>query len=400
MLTLANTIHNVEGKYAGRKVYPNLYTYVVAPASAGKGRLVLVRYLVQPIHDKLRETNKAEWEEYRVNMAQYKQSHNSDMAMPSTPPQRMFIIPANCSATAMYQILSDNNGVGFMIETEGDTLANSFLTDHGNYSDGLRKIFHNEPLSYMRRTHQEYVELLNPRLSSLLSGTPGQVRRLIPDAENGLFSRFMYYNLELSMEWNDVFSDTGEMSLYEEFVEIGKLWYVVYQKLSNQGQIRFSLTPEQQKEFNARFEQLQHDYVRRCGVGFISVVRRMGLIVFRIAMNLTLMRCLEYGDAGNEMICEDRDFHTALIIGSSMLDHAVKLYLTMPRTEVSAQLGYRQKEADRKKAVYQELPDTFQLKDAIRIGQTHGLSLSTVKRWLKSPQFTSPSYGKYCKSSK
>ena len=66
------------------------------------------------------------------------------MEKPVPPPLRMHIIPANTSATAMCKILYDNGGVGFMMETEGDTLTNTLLSDHGNYSDVMRKSFHNE----------------------------------------------------------------------------------------------------------------------------------------------------------------------------------------------------------------------------------------------------------------
>lgn len=59
----------------------------------------------------------------------------------------MLIIPANSSATSVYQILSDNGGNALMLETEGDTLANVFASDYGNFSDGLRKVFHHEPIS-------------------------------------------------------------------------------------------------------------------------------------------------------------------------------------------------------------------------------------------------------------
>ena len=57
---IASTVNNVSGLYGGRKVFPNLFAYVVAPASAGKGLLALIRCLVQPIHDQLREQNKLE----------------------------------------------------------------------------------------------------------------------------------------------------------------------------------------------------------------------------------------------------------------------------------------------------------------------------------------------------
>jgi hypothetical protein len=39
--------------------------------------------------------------------------------------------------------------------------------------------------------HKQFLQTL--RLSALLSGTPKQVSALIPNAENGLFSRFIFY---------------------------------------------------------------------------------------------------------------------------------------------------------------------------------------------------------------
>lgn len=47
-------IPNVFGIYDGLTVYPNLFFFLTARASSGKGRLGLCRYLVDPIHDHLR----------------------------------------------------------------------------------------------------------------------------------------------------------------------------------------------------------------------------------------------------------------------------------------------------------------------------------------------------------
>ena len=92
------------------------------------------------------------------------------------------------------------------------------------YSDVMRKSFHNESISYLRKTNNEYVEVLESQLSALLSGTPGQVRRLIPDPENGLFSRFMYYHLPMKPDWNDVFADSLDVSLDDTYADLCVLW--------------------------------------------------------------------------------------------------------------------------------------------------------------------------------
>ena len=148
---------HIYGVYDKRIVYPNLFLFVTAKASSGKGRLTLCRYLVEPIHDRLREINEAEMMDYKHKLAEYNAAGKKkvNMEKPEEPPMRMLFIPANSSATAVYQVLNDNDGEGLMFETEGDTLANTFGSDYGNFSDGFRKAFHHETISYIRRKDRE-----------------------------------------------------------------------------------------------------------------------------------------------------------------------------------------------------------------------------------------------------
>jgi hypothetical protein len=174
IVALSACLPNVWGIYGDRQVYPNLYLFVAAPASAGKGRLTLCRRLVQPIHKQFKAAYDEQMTKYRKARSDYERKKKRDPTLdpPEEPTRRTLIIPANSSATRVYQILSENGGGGLMFETEGDTLANVFASDYGNYSDGFRKAFHHEPISYTRRKDKEYVELLQPRLSAVLSGTP------------------------------------------------------------------------------------------------------------------------------------------------------------------------------------------------------------------------------------
>lgn len=84
----------------------------------------------------------------------------------------MLFIPANSSAKGTFELLFQNEGSGLIFETEGDTLAQTFKSEHGNYSDGFRNAFHHETISYYRRTDSEYVEIPSPRISTVLTGTP------------------------------------------------------------------------------------------------------------------------------------------------------------------------------------------------------------------------------------
>ena len=107
---------------------------------------------------------------------------------------------------------------------------------------------------------------------------------------------------------------------------------------------------------------------------------------------------MEFADESAEFICEDADFSVALTIGDILLEHSAKFYLTFPQDTHNGTYSYKQQEEERKRKAYQELPDTFQTKEAVAIGKRHGLSERTVKRWLKTSLFTSLSYGKYSKS--
>ncbi|MBQ7772713.1 MAG: DUF3987 domain-containing protein [Bacteroidales bacterium] len=153
----------IEGIYDRRTVRPNLFTFITARASSGKGRLTLCRNLIDPIHNQLRNLNIAEREEYKAKMNEYNAAKNKKaLQKPEEPPLRLLLIPANSSATAVYQTLNENNGIGLIFETKGDTLANTFNSDYGNYSDGFRKAFHHESISYIRRKDKEYVSIPNP----------------------------------------------------------------------------------------------------------------------------------------------------------------------------------------------------------------------------------------------
>ncbi|HNX89987.1 MAG TPA: DUF3987 domain-containing protein, partial [Paludibacteraceae bacterium] len=175
-----------------------------------------------------------------------------------------------------------------MFETEGDALALTFKSEHGNYSDGFRKAFHHETISYNRRKDREFVEIQNPRLSALLSGTPKQVSALIPSAENGLFSRFIFYFMNVRPVWNDVFANSSDQTLDSYFNHLGMQFFDLYKHLEYQSEpIRFCLTSGQQQAFNAYFAQTQNQYLCLYGADYLATVRRLGLITFRMAMILT-----------------------------------------------------------------------------------------------------------------
>jgi hypothetical protein len=334
LVAISPCLPNIYGIYAERKVYPNLFLFVTAQASAGKGRLTLCKELIYPIHSELIEQNKAAFEEYQRQLNDYTLSSKTDkkeMERLQEPPVKMLIIPANNSATGLFQNLNDNQGIGLLFETEGDTLAQTFKSEHGNYSDGFRKAFHHETISYNRRKDREYVELETPRLSALLSGTPKQVSTLIPNAENGLFSRFMFYYMNIKPEWKDVFAGDTSQTLDDYFRHLGNQFFDFYKILQHQAEpLRFCLTATQQQAFNAYFSQAQKQYLYLCGLDYLATVRRLGLITFRVAMILTALRIMDSGHIATPMICSDNDFNASLEIVKTLIQHAAKVYDALP----------------------------------------------------------------------
>ena len=325
-------IPNVSGIYGRREVFSNLFLFVSAKASAGKGRLSLCRHLIDPIHRQLRERSASLRQQYEKDLVNYALNKKNGADAPKEPPFLTLFIPANSSATVVYQTLAENDGVGIIFETEGDTLANSFESDFGNYSDGFRKAFHHEPITYLRKKDHEYVELTKPKFSALLSGTPQQIAKLIPCTENGLFSRFIFYSMDVGLQWNDVFDTKGTTTDDEQFALIGADFYNFYQTLAA-NKIRFSLTAEQQQKFNDFFAATQLEYAVLFGDDIIASVRRLGLIQFRIAMIFSVLRLIdEDKPLPINIVCNDDDFSASAEIVRVLLQHTATIYQTIPGT--------------------------------------------------------------------
>ncbi len=381
LVTLSACLPNVYGIYAQKKVGANLYLFVSAQASAGKGRLPFCRKLVEPIHKSLRENSTKERDRYEAELAEYAISKrdNPSMEKPKEPPFRMLIIPANNSSTGVFQILNDNNGVGLMFETEGDTLSQTFKSDYGNYSDGFRQAFHHETISYNRRQNREYVEIERPQLSAVLSGTPGQIATLIPSAENGLFSRFIFYYMNIRPVWINVFSGSNEQPLDDYFEHLGQKFFEFYKLLEAQPEpIRFSLTSSQQDDFNKSFDQTQTKAICIQGVDYVASIRRLGLITFRIAMILTTIRLMDSSDFRTPLICSDEDYRTAMEIAKVLNVHASTVYDQLPTNKTTVKLP------NLKQQFYDNLPDEFNRQTYLECSAKLGIVPKTAEKQITS----------------
>lgn len=383
IVSLSACFPKLFGIYDGKKVFANLYLFITAQASAGKGRLVHCKQLVQPVHKHYREQARQLKLQHDMQLMDYNEKKGKDPSAekPGKPPEKMLFIPANNSTTGVFQLLFDNEGRGLIFETEGDTLSQAFKSDYGNYSDGFRKAFHHETISYYRRTDRENVEIEKPCLSTVLSGTPKQVAALIPNAENGLFSRFMFYFMNVKPIWKDVFSFSNDNGLDDYYNSLGEIFFRLYQSLEANPDIQFCLTTDQQHQFNTFFEQVQETYITLKGLDYMATVRRLGLIGFRIAMILSALRIIETGEITTRLICEERDFEIAITIVKVLVKHAAKVFSELPE---AVQLPKRK---NQKEKFLEALPKEFSRQDYLKVAVSVNIPEKTAEGYI----------GEFCK---
>lgn len=379
LVTLSVAFPKLIGKYGDNPVNTNLFIFISAKASAGKGILIHCRKLVEPIHLALRNQAKIMKQQFEVDMQEYNANKGKDAntEKPQKPPQKMLFIPANNSATGFLEILGDSDKRGLIFETEGDTLAKAFKSDYGDFSDGFRNAFQHEPISYYRRTDKEYVEIDRPCLSALLSGTPKQITTLIPNAENGLFSRFMFYVMNMKLIWKDVFASKTENGLDVHFEKLGNEFFSLYQTLQANPDVHFSLTPSQQLQFNQFFEKMQTLYVNIQEEEIISSVRRLGLIAFRIMMIFSALRIMEDGNIEQTIYCNDTDFQNTLDMITILVKHSSYVYSQI------AQETYKPKPKHKKEQFLENLPYHFNRQTYVATALSLGITDKSAQRYIK-----------------
>ena len=355
LVAISACLPKVSGIYDGKRVYANLFLFITAQASAGKGRLVHCRQLVNPVHKEFREQAKVHKQHYELELAEYNANKGKieGIEKPAKPPEKMLFIPANNSSTGAYQLLGDSDGKGLIFETEGDTLAHAFKSDYGNYSDGFRKAFHHETISYYRRTDREYVDIESPCLSTVLSGTPKQVSALIPNAENGLFSRFIFYYMNVRPVWKNVFASQTTNGLDDYFDALGNDFFTLYSSLKMSQDVQFFLTADQQDQFNKFFGEVQEKYMSIQGIDYMATIRRLGLIAYRFCMIFSALRIMETGETSSKMICEERDFQNALAMIRVLIKHSSKVFSELPEDTP------KPKRLNRKEKFLSQLPKHF-----------------------------------------
>ena len=391
---------NVCFSYGGKYYSPTLQTFIIAPPASGKGALGFTRCYVEPIHREVRRQVEARMKAYRQEKAAYDVlgKERSRVEPPRMPVNKLFIIPANNTGTGILQNLIDSDGTGLIFEPEADTVSSAIGSDYGHWSDTLRKVFDHDPVAYNRRTDHEYREVERTYLSVLLSGTPAQVQPLIPSAENGLFSRQLFYYMPAAGQWQSQF-DRNDLPVEEVFRQLGKDWKQKLDRLKMMGIFQLVLTSEQEAAFDALFGSLFGQARRVYGNEMSSSVVRMAINICRLLSIVAMLRVAESDEPEKdatllrpapdipkdnlkddiitrwELSVRMDDFRAVLSLAPVLYRHATHILSFLPATEV-----VRRPQADQAD-FFALLPEHFTRQELLDLAAEKGLNVHTVEGW-------------------
>ena len=321
---ISGGLHNVYGLYDKERVFPNLYSFVIAPPASGKGSMKFAKQLGDCFHDLLFNQSKDELKEYkkvkRLFDRKLKKAKTDEqieaLIEPEKPKSSMFFIPADTSSAMMIKHLEDNDGMGCICETEADTLTNTLKQDWGSYSDVLRKGFHGESISKSRMTDLEYSEIKEPKFSVAITGTPNQLDALITSIQDGLFSRFIFYSFSAKQKWRSTYTEGITVSNNDIFKGFSA---DLCDKFRSNNIQKFVMTRKQGMQLDEVFsEALGHNSILYSD-DVSGIIYRLGLMTFKIAMTLAALRSDE-----PEITCSDLEFKTSLnLVEKVYLKHSI-----------------------------------------------------------------------------
>ena len=364
----------------GKKYYANLQCFILAAAASGKG-----------IANQALEMARVVDEQYPM------------------------LIAGDSTLAAFYKALEEQDGVGYMHESEGSVITDIWKSGAANYNTALRKAAEHEASS----------EIKNPRLSMLLTGTFGQYKALVPSVENGYFSRLLTVVIRGTNGFDKRYvKSKGGQSAIPKIV--GQRLLRTYEALMNAGEREWSLTDAQKERLGEHLETEYGTLIGLLGDNFHSAVIRMAVQIERIAMILTAMRRMstsnadetdgesgdkniaercntlfctdedyetamrgingechspateeENGDKNiaegcNTLFCTDEDYETAEMIGNKMLLHMAAAYRMIDgdAQEVVPEI----KPLDQRKVLFEQLKPEYKLQELITEAKSQGIS--------------------------
>ena len=349
----------------GKKYYANLQCFILAAAASGKGIANQALEMVRVIDE-----------------------------------QYPMLIAGDSTLPAFYKALQEQNGCGYLHESEGSVITDIWKTSTSNYNTALRKAAEHEPIS--RNRVKKASEISSPRLSMLLTGTFGQYRALVPSVENGYFSRLLTVVIKGSHAFDKRYvSSKGAQSVIPQ--QVGHHLLRVYESLMNAGEREWSLTDTQKIRLGEHLETEYGTLISLLGDNFHSAVIRMAVQIERMAMILSVLRASypQVLPEGKEVgfLCTDEDYETAELIGNRLLLHMAAAFRMINGDEQECVPEI--KPLDQRKVLFEQLKGEYALGELINEAKSQGVSRSSAIRWnsqwIEQGLITKENHGNYKK---
>lgn len=381
--------------YDGKVNHPALMLSVSFPPAAGKGKLALLPLVLKKINDELRETNNHLMKTYRMEVKEYEKNKKAGNLTP--PPEKprlpILLIPANTTSSKLTEQLAENNGqmTALLFETETDAMTNMMGNKFGGDNSMIfRKVFHHEQISQMRKSDSEHLDVLNPKMAIVLTGTPSQVPRLFHSNQDGMLSRFMTISGTASIVWKDVQPCETCVPLNTLFEEKAAAYYKLYQYFKERN-VEVKFTNEHWNLLNETgARRLEHSNIEG-GENATSIPKRHANMTIRIATILTMVRYFQNQLTSNIILCNDQDFQIASWMAEESYQCSIELFKDLP--------GEKNEGDERLEEMFDMLPIQFKPKELAPLCKSLNISKRTAERMLdklkKAGRLTSVKKGEY-----
>lgn len=412
LINLSGCMPQVRILFDQRPFSPHLYLLVIAPPAAGKGVLDLAGKLPESINNYLKGENKRKKEAYEQELKTWEESHThypkkvqkpadtSSSSMPEEPDYFYLCGAPNTSKSQIISRLKTNDNLGLIINaTELDMISSAMKQDCGKHDDVFRAAFQHEPAATDYKIDKQIICAETPRLALCLSGTPNQLPFFIRSLNNGLYSRFLIYTCSANWKFRPAAPIKGQedyITLYKRLSKQVLDMFLFFQ----QSPTEVTLTDHQWEEHTAYFDRLLNEVASEQADAPGAIVLRAALMVVRIAAIFTAIRKSESAMRMKEYICTDEDFHAAMQIVQSTVNHSLLLASSLPGDEVKPKAL---KPYFRLRPTIDALPLVFTYKEIKDKALTAGISERSTCRYLKmlvESKYLDNQNGKYKKIKK
>ena len=186
----------------------NLFLGVVGPPASGKSMVLAPLPLISGVADHVRNTL-------------------TTAGISRGMPDKTVKIPGDISKTRFVDHLWVNSKTDtptLVIESETSTIVSALASQHGGFRDVINKLGENEPIALSRVSGGEsnngrYTAIDYPMASIVLTGTLDQAVKMY-ELPSGTFSRFLYFNLNGTEEFQPLKKYEGPATVNLECIKV------------------------------------------------------------------------------------------------------------------------------------------------------------------------------------